>query len=65
MSGETGGVMRCLRCKGMLERSGQEPHRYECIKCRQNFILIMQLIPVDSDRPVLVEAHAQRREGTE
>lgn len=64
MSGETCGVMRCLRCKGTLERSGREPHRYECFDCKQNYFLVMQLVPVDSDRPVL-EAHAERCQGTE
>ncbi len=65
MPGESCGVMRCLRCKGVLERSGREPHRYECPDCKQNYFLVMQLVPVDSDGQPLLEAYAKRRPGTE
>ncbi len=38
--------MRCAHClNGDLERSGQEPHRYVCAGCGQNFFLIMSLVP--------------------
>ncbi len=39
--------MRCTHCpNGDLERSGQEPHRYVCSACGQNFFLVMRLEPV-------------------
>lgn len=40
------GVMKCLRCKGVLEQSGGEAYRFVCRGCGQNFIATMQLVPV-------------------
>ena len=44
-------MMICTLCKGCLEVSGQEPYRYICSKCGQNFILRMELLPVEPLRP--------------
>ena len=50
------GLMLCLRCRGHLAPSGQEPHRFICEKCGQNFLAVMLLIPVDPVRlPALPE----------
>jgi phage FluMu protein Com len=58
-------LMRCLRCKSMLDRSGREPYRYECPNCKQHYFLVMQLVPVDPEEDhLLEEAHADRRQGT-
>ena len=65
MPDETFSAMRCLRCKSTLDRSGREPHRYECPTCKQHYLLVMQLVPVDSDDRLLEEAHAERHPGTE
>lgn len=61
------GVMRCLRCKGRLERSGKEPHRHICSDCGQHYFLQMQLVPVEapSQIPLLEGNSAERRSGTE
>lgn len=66
MPEKTVGVMRCLRCRGTLDQSGREPHRYECPNCGQHYFLVMKLVPVDSDNlPLLETQHAERRQGTE
>lgn len=65
MSDDSVGMMRCLRCRNLLERSGREPHRYECPNCKQNYFLVMQLVPVDSDDKLLLETHAERRSRTD
>jgi hypothetical protein len=61
------GVMRCLRCKNTLERSGKEPYRYICSSCGQHYFLEMQLIPVEASRqtPLLEAGSAERRPRTE
>lgn len=46
-----GASMRCLLCKSVLQASGQEPYRYVCSSCGQNFIAVFQLMPVDPLRP--------------
>lgn len=60
-----GGLMRCLRCKGTLERSGKEPYRYICSKCGQHYFLQMQLVPVapPHETPLLEGCDAERGEG--
>ena len=57
---KTVGLMRCLRCRNVLHQSGREPYRFVCSSCGQNFIAVMQLVPVDSSR----EDHAGRCDGT-
>lgn len=42
---------RCLRCKAGLGPSGQEPYRYICTKCGQNYFVALQLVPVEPLRP--------------
>ena len=46
-----GDHMRCLQCKGVLQASGQEPYRFVCGDCGQNFVAVLQLMPVDPRRP--------------
>jgi predicted amidophosphoribosyltransferase len=49
-------LMFCARCKSQLEPSGSEPHRHICKGCGQNYLLVMQLVPVDPMRlPMLPE----------
>jgi len=63
------GLMRCLRCKSTLERSGKEPTRHVCSNpnCGQHYILQMQLVPVEAPRttPLLEGSDAERSPGTE
>jgi hypothetical protein len=61
------GVMRCLRCKSTLERSGKEPYRYICSDCGQHYFLQMQLVPVEAPHrtPLLEQDNAERSSGTE
>lgn len=57
-------LMRCSGCRGQLEPSGQEPSRFICSDCGQNFHLVMQLVPVEPlHRPALLESgdNAERR----
>lgn len=50
-------VMRCLRCKSACQRSGREPHRVVCEGCGQNYLVVMQLVPVEADeRTPMLEA---------
>lgn len=58
--------MRCLRCKGTeLMRSGREPHRLICNGCGQNFLVVMQLVPVSADdRPLMLEEANVADRGT-
>lgn len=39
-------LMVCPQCRVRLVVSGQEPNRYVCEKCGQNFLLCMTLVPV-------------------
>jgi predicted nucleic acid-binding Zn-ribbon protein len=57
---DSGGVMRCLRCKTLLERSGKEPHRLICPKCGQHYFLQMQLVPVAAPDRLLEGGGAER-----
>jgi rRNA maturation endonuclease Nob1 len=41
-------VMRCTRCRGLLEPSGKEPYRHICSVCGTNFMLVMQVVEVPS-----------------
>jgi len=47
-------LMSCLQCKGRLEPSGTEPHRHICEGCGQNYLLVMQLVPVPPLRRLLL-----------
>lgn len=49
------GHMTCLRCRGVLHPSGQEPHRFVCSKCGQNFLAVFQIIPVPPRESLLQE----------
>jgi hypothetical protein len=44
--------MCCLRCRGLLLPTGQEPHRFVCEHCGQNYLVVLQLVPVDPLRPL-------------
>lgn len=65
--GDNLGLIRCLRCKETLERSGKEPHRLICPQCNQHYMMQMNLVPVDAPRQVqLLEGiDAERGPGTE
>lgn len=59
------GVMRCLRCRSYLQRSGHEPHRLECSGCGQNYYAVMQLVPIEAPLPLLPEVpHVERDKGS-
>ena len=47
-------LMFCTRCKGALEPSGSEPHRHICKECGQNYLLVMQLVPVAPMRALML-----------
>ena len=50
-------MMVCLRCRHALVPSGQEPHRFVCSDCGQNYFAVMQLVPTEPLRlPALSEA---------
>lgn len=56
-------LLRCERCKGNLASTGQEPFRYECVSCGQNFFLTLRLDPVEPrhrDIRMLEAHHAER-----
>lgn len=58
------GLMRCERCKDLLASTGQEPYRFECVSCGQNYFLTFRLEPVEPRRrvvPLLEGYHAERR----
>lgn len=69
MGDEGAGLMRCLRCKNTLERSGKEPFRHVCSNpdCGQHYFLQMQLVPVEApdETPLLEGADAERGTGTD
>jgi len=49
-------LMRCIQCRGLLQPSGQEPHRFVCEKCGQNYLAVFQLVAVEpARRPLLGE----------
>lgn len=41
------GMMRCTADRSILVQSGQEPHRFVCDVCGQNYMVVMQLVPVE------------------
>jgi len=41
------GLMRCSKDRATLVQSGQEPHRFVCEACGQNYMVVMQLVPVE------------------
>lgn len=45
----------CLQCKSRLEPSGQEPYRFVCPCCGQNYVLVAQLVPTEPLRPPALE----------
>ena len=47
-------VMVCPQCRARLVTSGQEPNRYICEKCGQDFLLCMTLVPVPPARPLVL-----------
>jgi hypothetical protein len=51
--GEFHALMRCNGCGSDLAPSGQEPHRFICTKCGQNYLAVMQLVPVPPRPPLL------------
>lgn len=46
------GLMRCTKDRAFLVPSGQEPHRMVCEACGQNYLVVMQLVPVEPLRRV-------------
>jgi hypothetical protein len=42
-----GGYIKCLRCKGRLESTGISPDRLECSECGQNYLVVIQMVPVE------------------
>ncbi len=46
------GMMRCARCKAPIQPSGQEPYRFICVSCNQNYLASFSLIPVEPLRPL-------------
>lgn len=59
------GVMCCLRCRGRLVPTGQEPYRFECERCKQQYNAVFQLVPVDSKPEPLLEQHVKRSTGAD
>jgi len=59
------GLMRCSKDRASLIQSGQEPHRFVCEVCGQNYLAVMQLVPVEPLRrlqlPPETPACAERR----
>lgn len=53
--------MRCLQCQGDLEPSGQEPYRHICVKCGQNYLIVVQMVPVEPLRLPALEAKCSTR----
>ena len=49
---EAGGLMRCTKDRALLIQSGQEPTRFICELCGQNYMVAMQLVPVEPLRRV-------------
>jgi len=49
---EAGGLMRCTKDRAFLVQSGQEPTRFVCEACGQNYMVAMQLVPVEPLRRV-------------
>jgi hypothetical protein len=43
---ESGPLMRCISCRSFLMQSGEEPHRFVCSTCGQNYHLTVRLEPV-------------------
>jgi hypothetical protein len=41
------GFIRCLKCRGRLLPSGVEVHRYACSNCGQEYLAVLQFVPVD------------------
>ena len=44
--------MRCTKDRSALVQSGQEPHRFVCEKCGQNYMVVMQIVAVEPLRPL-------------
>ena len=62
-SSPPGGLMRCTQCKGLLQASGQEPHRVICGKCGQNYFVTLQIVPVEpAHRPLLQASEGKSAE---
>ena len=62
---ESRSLMRCLRCRGRLEKTGREPYRFACGACGQNYMVVMQLVPVDAGKvPLLESPVAERGQGS-
>lgn len=61
------GVLRCLRCRTYLTRTGREAYRFECLACGAHFFAVLQLVPVEPERPrpLLEISVAEPGSGTE
>jgi hypothetical protein len=59
------GNMICLRCRGDLVGSGQEPHRHICSLCGQNYLAVFQLVPVEPLRQLGLTDGTERNKRTE
>ena len=40
------GLVRCPRCKGTLQPSGQEPYRHICKDCGGNFRAVLHFVEI-------------------
>ncbi len=54
------GHVVCPQCKGLLQRSGNEPTRHICQKCGQNYYAVLQFVPTSPIvRPLALTATSQ------
>lgn len=58
------GVLKCLRCRGQLAKSGKEPTRLVCEKCGQEYHAVLHLQPIDPKPESLPELDAGRGSGS-
>ncbi len=49
---DAGGLMRCTKDRAFLVQSGQEPTRFICEAGGQNYMVVMQLVPIEPLRRV-------------
>jgi hypothetical protein len=50
--------IRCLKCRGQLDPSGVEVHRHICRECGQNYLAVLQFVPVPPRLERALEADA-------
>ena len=62
--GENLGILRCLRCRNHLSKSGKEPSRLVCERCGQEYHAVLQLIPIDPKPEERLLANVEPGDGT-